>query len=89
MIERIRRAVEQELGINLQLNVEHHQDGTTKISKLCSEKGEVYEVVIPTKAFNEWKNGILIQNAMPELNGEQREFLITRFTPAEQKKYNA
>jgi hypothetical protein len=36
-----------------------------------------------TSSFNAWKSGMLIQEAFPTLNAEQREFLMTGITPDE------
>ena len=30
-----------------------------------------------------WENGMLIQNAMPQLSADQREFILTGFTAEE------
>lgn len=34
-------------------------------------------------SYNAWKSGMLIQEAFPTLNAEQREFLMTGITPEE------
>jgi hypothetical protein len=36
-----------------------------------------------TSSYNAWKSGMLIQEAFPTLNAEQREFLMTGITPDE------
>jgi hypothetical protein len=56
---------------------------TVTASKLCTIKGEVYQVEVSEYAYFLWKNGQLIQNVMPNLSAEQREFLISGMTPAE------
>lgn len=33
------------------------------------------------RCLNNWKNGMLIQNAFPMLNADQREFIMTGITP--------
>jgi hypothetical protein len=51
--------------------------------------GETSGMIIPLgwRAFHnryaKWKEGALIQEAFPELNPEQREFLMTGITPSE------
>jgi hypothetical protein len=47
--------------------------------------GKVHSMEIPvTEAQIEaWQNGELIQNAMPNLTPDQREFLMTGITPEE------
>lgn len=44
------------------------------------------ELSISEEQWNKWQEGALIQNVMPHLSAEEREFLITGMTPAEQKK---
>lgn len=51
--------------------------------KQCSVTKEPYEVAITAKQFGAWVGGQLIQNAMPYLTAEQREFLMSGATPAE------
>jgi hypothetical protein len=56
---------------------------TTTLSKLCSVTGEMFSVTVRDADLAAWKNGMLIQNAMPDLNADEREFVMTRITPAE------
>jgi hypothetical protein len=59
----------------------------TRRTKLCAVTNEMYEVVVDIKsAWNWMSNGRLIQDAMPNLTLEQREFLISGLTPAEFKE---
>lgn len=46
-------------------------------------KGTDYTVDTTIKQVREWQSGQYIQEAMPDLSAEQREFLISGFTPAE------
>lgn len=40
--------------------------------------------------IDDWQSGTLIQNAMPHLNADDREFLMTGITPEEwEKTFNA
>lgn len=55
--------------------VTHNPDQTTTFEK------NGYQIVVRTTDFTAWKNGALIQNAMPYLNDEQREFIITHRVP--------
>jgi hypothetical protein len=41
------------------------------------------ELPIRSGQLHRWMDGALIQDAMPNLNAEQREFLITGITPSE------
>lgn len=63
------------------------QDGS-KITKsaTCSVTHKTYSVTVDAAAYRRWKAGELIQRAIPELNGDQREFLITGYTPEEWNK---
>ena len=47
--------------------------------------GEVNDLDLPiTDAqYLSWKNGVMIQNAFPNLNADQREFLKTGVYPGE------
>lgn len=49
------------------------------ISKKSPLSGKTTEMELPvtTEQLQRWENGELIQNAMPELTPNQREFLIT------------
>ena len=59
----------------------------TERTKLCAVTGEMYRVVVDIKsAWNWMSNGMLIQDAMPDLTLEQREFLISGLTPEEFKE---
>jgi hypothetical protein len=37
--------------------------------------------------YNSWRSGMLIQEAFPMLNADQREFIMTGVTPEEWSKY--
>ena len=41
------------------------------------------ELPITKEQLAAWVDGELIQNAMPQLNADQREFVMTGITPAE------
>lgn len=57
-----------------------------------AEDGTLKEMEIPMQlsdfldAYEEWKGGKLIQDAFPDLNDEQREFIMTGITPEEWNK---
>lgn len=52
-------------------------------SRECSIIGEIYSVTVGKLAYEAWKDGVFAQDAFPELNAEEREFLISGTTPAE------
>jgi len=41
------------------------------------------EIGVTSQQIYDWENGMLIQNAMPHLSKEEREFIKTGITPAE------
>ena len=59
--------------------------GIRKRSILSGKENTMW-LPITNEQIDEWQNGKLIQNAMPELNNEQREFLVTGITPNEWKE---
>lgn len=48
-----------------------------------SGKYNTIDVPCTQAQYDAWVNGALIQNAMPDVPAELREFLITGITPAE------
>ena len=50
---------------------------------MISGKWHVMELPVTKDQIRRWMNGEFIQNAMPNLNDEQREFLMTGITPDE------
>lgn len=45
------------------------------------------EIPVTQEQINNWQSGTLIQDAMPNVSSEDREFLITGITPEEWKEY--
>ena len=56
-----------------------------QVSKRSVASGELNTMVLDftMPQYMDWKGGMLIQNAMPQLNADEREFLMTGMTPAE------
>lgn len=56
-----------------------------KITKKSMFTGKIHTLDIPVtqKQLDAWKNGMLIQKAMPNLTPSQREFLMTGVTEEE------
>lgn len=46
-------------------------------------KTNTLELDVTENQFNAWRAGALIQNAFPNLNADEREFLLTGATPDE------
>jgi len=53
---------------------------------LFSGKINEMELNITSEQYLNWENGELVQNAFPQLNSEEREFLISGVTPKEWKE---
>ncbi len=58
-------------------------NNTTTLAKLCSVTGNMFTVTVRDADLIAWRNGMLIQEAMPDLSADEREFVMTRTTPAE------
>ena len=52
-------------------------------TSLLSGKTSSREVPVTEAQINLWQGGMLIQNAMPNLSPEDREFIKTGITPEE------
>ena len=53
------------------------------IERICPLSGEFKTMTIPvTQAqLDDWDSGTLIQDAMPSLSADEREFIMTGITP--------
>ena len=54
---------------------------------ILSGKTSSMDLPITQLQYDLWKNGMLIQEVMPEIGVEQREFLITGMTKEEQMSF--
>ncbi len=56
-----------------------------KITRTSQATGieRTMEIKVTQEQLNAWEDGTLIQDAMPELNEDEREFLISGMTPQE------
>lgn len=54
----------------------------TKVSPI-SNKSNTLDLDITEYQLIQWQNGALIQNVMPHLTADEREFLISGITPKE------
>ena len=59
----------------------------TVIARRSPMTGELNQMDLPvtSKQYKDWRGGMLIQNAMPNLTPEQREFIQTGLTPEDWK----
>jgi len=53
---------------------------------MFSGKINTMDLPVTMSQMNDWLSGKLIQDAMPNLSVEQREFIMTGLTPEEQTK---
>jgi hypothetical protein len=51
----------------------------------CEVTGKFYQVTVPESEYLDWRDGTLIQRAMPSLSNEEREFMMSSTTPQEWK----
>ena len=58
-----------------------------KIRKRSIMSGEYnsMDIEVTIKQLADWEGGKLIQNVMPELSSDEREFIMTGITPEEWK----
>ena len=56
------------------------------VMMVCPFCGAVHSVMVDNEQYFNWKNGELIQNAMPELSPTEREQLISGLCPKCQEK---
>lgn len=61
-------------------------DGTSTVTGNCVFIGERYSCRVPTQGLIAWQRGELIQNAMPAVGADDREFLISGISPQGWKK---
>jgi hypothetical protein len=57
-------------------------NGTTVVSGRCMVTGKPHSILIPTEGLDAWLLGALIQVALPTVAMQNREFLLTGFSPA-------
>jgi hypothetical protein len=58
-------------------------EGELEASAICEVTGKPYVVKVSYVGYKRWKGNVLIQDALPELDDDQREFLMSHTTPAE------
>lgn len=61
-----------------------------RITRVSSFTGIEHTLEVPcTEAqLHDWQNGTMIQNAMPDVPAELREFVISGITPEEWNEWN-
>ena len=65
--------------------IEHIAENTVRVTKTSMLSGQQSCMDLPIRQgqLDRGRNGALIQDAMPQLDTDQREFLISGITPAE------
>lgn len=53
------------------------------IKRTCPLSGETktQDIAVTQAQLDDWDSGTLIQNAMPHLSADEREFILTGMTP--------
>jgi hypothetical protein len=64
-----------------------YKDMVIEMKSILSGKTSSMDLPVTGLQINLWKRGMLIQDAMPDLSVEQREFLITGMTLEEQDAF--
>ena len=54
----------------------------TRTSSLSGNTSSM-EIEVTQEQLSSWESGVLIQNAMPNLSADEREFIMTGITPEE------
>ena len=52
-------------------------------TSMMSGKENTMSLTFTRQQYDDWKAGQLIQNAMPNLSADEREFIMTGITPEE------
>lgn len=62
-----------------------HPDGRCTVTRRSGMSGNIskMEMRFTFEQYQNWLDGALIQNALPQLTAEEREFLMTGTTPQE------
>lgn len=84
--KRIRRSIHVNLNIrmmigNKDLRVTPLAEGKSTVTGKCVITGEEYSCIVPTTGLQRWLDGELIQNAMPGVSADDREFLKSGISP--------
>jgi hypothetical protein len=58
-------------------------DGMLHFTRVCQVTDQTYRVVVAFGDVRRWKQGELIQNVWPNMSSDDREILISGWTPAE------
>jgi len=57
------------------------EDGFTRVFGPCTFTGIEYSCKVPTAGLQRYLDGELIQNALPQVSADDREFLMSGISP--------
>lgn len=57
--------------------------GHIEIARTCKVTRKVYSITILEAKYFQWCKGGLVQDVFPDMSADDREFLMSGFTPAE------
>ena len=52
------------------------------VSGPCNVTGQIYKATYPKDGIDKWLDGAFIQDAMPDVDAGDREFLVSGISPA-------
>lgn len=61
---------------------ESETPGIVNVKGNCVFTGEEYQCSVPLDGLKKWQDGTAIQQAMPNVSADDREFLISGISPA-------
>lgn len=65
---------------------EHGDQGSMRATRVCQITGEKFVFTLSSVDYTRWRRGEHIQNVFPQMSSDQREILISGYTPAEWKE---
>jgi hypothetical protein len=69
-----------------ELSVEEAGDDMARVTGPCTFTGEEYSCLVPAAGLVRFLNGEHVQDALPEVSADDREFLISGISPNGWKK---
>jgi hypothetical protein len=69
-----------------ELSVEEAGDGLARVTGPCVFTGEEYSCLVPAAGLVQFLTGEHVQDALPGVSADDREFLISGISPAGWKK---
>tara|TARA_R110000751_G_scaffold1961_4_gene7233 strand:- start:46 stop:297 length:252 start_codon:yes stop_codon:yes gene_type:complete len=60
-----------------------YTDSSVLVERICQVTKREYSFTVPLENYKMWRGGMLMQDAFPYLTLDQREILMTGWTPEE------